>query len=126
MHTTLRNAYAIRVPSPDGVMFVHCIENDNKLEEIQISIGKTGSSVRAWADGLARMLTLSLKYNDINNILVELSSITTDKSVLNSKRMHIKSGPDAIFNALMMYRALVLENDTPIYKPPTMVIPSGW
>lgn len=119
----LRNSYTIRVDSPDGAVFVHCIESaPARLEEVQITIGKTGSSVRAWADALAQMITASLKAHDLTDILVRLSNLSTDKSVLNSRLVKVRSGPDAVFQALMLYKSIHADK-APIYRPPSMVLP---
>lgn len=126
MNLPLRNSYTIRVDSPDGAVFVHCIESaPANLEEVQISIGKTGSSVRAWADALAQMITASLRSSTLEDILVRLSSISTDKSVLNSRLVKVRSGPDAVFQALMLYKGIHNSSAT-IYRPPAMSVPAVW
>lgn len=121
----LFNSYTIRVPSPDGSMFVHCHEDQKgNLCRVLINIGKTGTSVSSWADGVARMITLALKTSDLSHILDELSNITTSKFVMASGRYQIKSGIDAIFHALLMYKNM--KSVSPEVRPPSLTIPSDW
>lgn len=120
------NAYTIKVPSPDGQIFVHCHEDVNgELCRVMINIGKCGTSVASWADGVARMLTLALKTSDLSTILEELSNNSTSKSVMSSGKFQIRSGIDAIFHALLMYRnmkATMIRTS----RPPSLTIPRDW
>lgn len=120
----IRNSYSIRVPSPDGTIFVHCIEKSpGILEEIDINIGKSGSSVLAWANGLSRMINLALKHQSLSDILSELSLISSDKSVYGSIT-NVTSGVNAVFQALVRYNNLHSTNKP--YTPPKVSIPERW
>lgn len=121
----IRDSYTIRVPSPDGEIFVHCTEDHaGKLDHIVINIGKAGSSVAAWADGLARMITFSLRHIPLEDILSELSNHSSSKSVFSVRHQNINSGVDAVFRALLMYRNIKTTNR--IYREPQLSIPANW
>lgn len=123
----ITNAYTLRVPSPDGEIFVHCDEDgDGKLIRVLINIGKAGSAVTSWADGLARVITLSLRFYDLTTILEELSENRSDRFVFSTTRVKIRSGVDAVFHALLMYRNLKSAAIRTEYAPPMMTIPENW
>jgi len=120
------NSYSIRVPSPDGTMFVHCHEDHSgNLIRVLINIGKTGTSASSWADGVARMITLALKSQDLSTILDELSNITSAKFVLGSGKYQIKSSIDGIFHALLMYRNMKVQPNREI-RAASLTIPRDW
>jgi hypothetical protein len=124
--TNLLNAYSIKVPSPDGTVIVHCTESPSgELNHVIINMGKAGLSAASWADALSRMITLALKNGDLSSILEELSNITSSKSVYHTSHSTIKSAPDAVYRALMMYRNL--KHKTPEnVEIPRMSIPANW
>lgn len=120
-YNNIRDSYTIRVPSPDGVLYVHCIEGaPGKLDEIDINVGKAGSSVSAWAEGVKRLINLSLLSSSLSDVLSNISNISSDKSI-----KHIRSGTEAVFYALMIYRNL---HPAPSreYFPPTVSVPKKW
>ena len=122
----IRNSYTIKVPSPDGTVFVHCIESaPSILEEIDINIGKAGASVSAWADGLKRVINLSLRTSPLSDVLVQISNISSDKSTLSPRRSNIRSGVDAVFYALMVYRNTTSPTFSE-YSPPKVTVPKRW
>lgn len=124
--TTLLNAYSIRVPSPDGTVIVHCTEDDRgNLNHVIINMGKAGLSAASWADALSRLITLSLKSGDLSSVLEQLSNITSSKSVFHTTHSTIKSAPDAVYRALMMYRNLKYIPTKNVTEP-RMSIPSNW
>lgn len=124
--TNLLNAYSIKVPSPDGPVIVHCTEDSRgNLDHIIINMGKAGLSAASWADALSRMITLALKSGDLASVLEQLSNITSAKSVYHTSHSTIKSAPDAIYRALMMYRNLK-HKPTNNVEIPRMSIPANW
>jgi hypothetical protein len=126
MTTTLLNAYSIRVPSPDGTVIVHCTEDTRgRLSHIIINMGKAGLSAASWSDALSRMINLALKNTDLNLILAELSNITSGKSVFHPDHQNVKSAPDAVYRALLMYRNLKKETLVEANLP-RLTIPSDW
>jgi len=119
----LNNAYSIRVPSPDGVVTVHCTEENGHLDHIIINIGKAGHSVASWADALSRVVTIALRQNDLSVVLEALSNISSGKSTYFNNQ-YVKSAPDAVFRALLMYRNLKTPKNEP--TPPRASIPANW
>ncbi len=95
----------IRVKTPDGSLFVMILEDSNgRPIGIHLSIGKGGSSVLAWSDAVARVCSLVLdRGGTIGEIIDELSSITTDRTV-NSNGVPIRSGVEGLAFALRQYQ----------------------
>lgn len=100
------NTISIRVPTPDGTMFVHVIEDEKAMPiEILITIGKAGASVAAWAAAMSRTCTLLLEQGlSINDLIAEFSSLTTDRVSIMKDGSNIRSGPEGIAVALTKYR----------------------
>ena len=116
-----------QIPSPDGTAYVQILENPSGgIYRIIFQLGKAASSVNAWADALARMVTTSLNNGvDINTVLDELSNITTGKSVWVSGDMYCRSGPEALYIALLRYRnenllAELSDTSEPTPRPPKL------
>jgi hypothetical protein len=102
------NSVTMEVQTPDGVMFVIIMEDDdNKPIEIIAHIGKAGAPVQAWAFALAATCTKLLDCGKgINDLIELLSSITSSKAP--SRLEHgviLRSGPEGFCYALMQYRA---------------------
>lgn len=98
---------SIKVPSPDGTMFVHIMEDETGTpRQILVHIGKAGLSVAAWADAISRTCSMLLQSGlvGVNDLINEFSSITTDKVRLTSDGEAVHSGPEAIARALIIYR----------------------
>ena len=100
------NTISIRVPTPDGTAFVHVIEGENgKPVHIIVNIGKAGVSVAAWAEAEGRLCTMLLnKGVSLNELIDELSAITSEKVKIMSDNSRIRSGPEGIAVALIKYR----------------------
>lgn len=118
-----------RVRTPDGTMFVIVLDDvKGKPIGIHINIGKAGLPLSAWANATAALITRMLEAGvGINEIITELSELTTDKSVLSGDgQVPIRSGPDGLCFALMeyrksKYRELVGTLDgNEDYRPPTL------
>lgn len=98
---------SIKVTTPDGTMFVHIIDHpiSGAPLKIDITLGKAGSSVQSWAQALSRAITLALRAGvNIGAILEEVSAITTDKLSFSNNRA-VRSGPDGIAQAILIYMA---------------------
>ncbi|KKL14733.1 hypothetical protein LCGC14_2512720, partial [marine sediment metagenome] len=94
---------AIEVETPDGKLFAIIIEEKGVPHEVLIEIGKTGQSVRAWADAIGRVISLCLQSGlGIERIIEELSGVTTDK-LTKSRGQNIRSGPEGVAYALIRY-----------------------
>lgn len=106
MEQTKFESITIQVPSPDGTMFVTIMEdNTGKPVGIDLHIGKAGASVAAWAQALSRMMTLALDHGStINDLVVELSNMTSDKRRDTAAGEPIRSGVEAVWLALVKYK----------------------
>lgn len=106
MDDTALNSVSIRVPTPDGTLFVNIMEDDTgKPVGMLIHIGKTGASVMAWAEGMARACTMAMQRGaGINDLISEFSSITTDRITMLQEGSVVRSGPEGVAVALMKYR----------------------
>lgn len=100
--TDYEQSYTMKVKTPDGTMFIHIIGN-GKPSRMMISIGKSGSSIQAWAESVASLVTMCLeKEVPIGAIMNVLNEITTDR-IAYSFGLPVKSGPDGVAHALMLY-----------------------
>jgi hypothetical protein len=126
------NTLTNKVRTPDGTMFVIVLEDkEGKPCGIHINIGKAGSSLSAWANATAALVTRMLGSGiGLNDIIKELSEMTSDKTVLTGDtNVPIRSGPDGLCYALMQYRkekfrehAAAFEGDSETYRPPQAAI----
>lgn len=105
-HREASNTISVRVPTPDGTAFVNIIEDENgKPMHIIVNIGKAGVSVAAWAEATSRLLTMLLERGvTLNELIDELSSITSEKVKIMSDNSKIRSGPEGIAVAFIKYR----------------------
>lgn len=112
---------SVKVETPDGTLFVHIAEENGRAREVLLNIGKSGYSLAAWSDALARMVSLALKHGiAMQDIVVELSNIHTDR-VRRSNGVAIHSGPDGLAVALMRYLATKAKRGTDDdYRPATL------
>lgn len=94
-------------------MFVHIIEHPLGIPyKLDITIGKAGSAIQAWASSFAKIASISLRNGvPISAIVEEITGINTDRVTVNNGRS-IRSGPDGIAQAILIY----LESKKP--KPP--------
>jgi hypothetical protein len=107
MAQSIFESVTYQVDTPEGVMFVTIIEgNSGKPLAIDIHVGKSGSTLRAWSQSFARMLTLALDNGaTLNDLISELSLQRSDKSRTSSDGIEITSGPEGVCSAMMKYRA---------------------
>jgi|SRR5882724_2881223 len=105
MTPALAPTISVRVKTPDGTLFVHVLEDERKLpEEILLNIGKSGFSLQAWANALARVASLALRRGvSLREIAHEVSGITTDRSVRAQNGVTIRSGPEGLAHGLLQY-----------------------
>src|SRR3990167_4090680 len=97
-------SFTIKVKTPDGTLFVTIIEENETPRQIIMIIGKAGTRIQAWADALGRMITLLLQSNtDIYAILQEISGITTANRATHISGVNIRSGPEGLAYAIMVY-----------------------
>lgn len=105
-HQHIFGGFTYQIHTPDGLMFVNLMEDNNgRLCAIDIKIGKAGTSLRAWAHCFGRLITMSLEHGaSINEIVEELSSQTSDRQQTYTNGIRVRSGPEGVYNALMMYK----------------------
>jgi hypothetical protein len=111
MQQNIFEAVSIRILSPDGEFTVIFTEdNDGEPFRIDCYAGKTGTSVRAWADAFCTVISMQLEKKAITleDIARSLISVTTDKSILSVDSVSgniliVRSGPEAIGLAIQSY-----------------------
>lgn len=95
----------IKIPAPSGNAYVTIVEDiDGNIHKIFFHIGKAGSQVNAWCEGLARMVELSLQHKSINEVINELSQITSSNIIRSTNGVTTRSDIEAFVLALMKYR----------------------
>lgn len=97
--------YSYKVDTPDGMMFVQILEDDQRRPfQILIMIGKAGSSLNAWSDAVARLVSRLLPAAGVHGAIEELSNITSDRPMRRLARGEtIHSAPEGIAYALLKY-----------------------
>jgi hypothetical protein len=108
----------IRQDTPDGTMFVTIIEDEKaKPIEVLVSIGKTGTSIRAWTEAVQGLCNMVLsKGGGLTDIVNSIDSITTDKAYRN-----IRSGPEGLVRCISVYlrsRADLIKDEKPSLDMP--------
>lgn len=100
-----------QIYTPDGTMYVNLLDDkSDKLVGIDIQVGKAGGALRAWAHCFGRMLTMLIEHGTtIEEIITELSSQTSDKTRMNGNGISVRSGPEGVYYALMMYKGMKYE-----------------
>ena len=98
----------IKVHTPDGTLFVSVVESDDESHaprQVILHIGKSGHSLQAWADALARVVSLALRSGlTLQSVITEVSNISTEHRAL-SNGVSIRSGPEGLAHALLLYIA---------------------
>lgn len=118
------NSFVFRVESPDGNAYIQILESKpGEIEHIIMHIGKAGSSVNAWCQGVADLTALAIK-NDVpvSQIIATLQGISSAKPRRVLKGGYdVRSGPEALAIALIKYRAasepIIVENYDEFYRP---------
>lgn len=104
---TLYDNITFNIRTPSGTANIIIVEDSpGKIETIFFTIGKAGSDINAWAYALAESVTMILKTQSINDVLVLLSNITSSRSTYAPDGIACRSGPEALYIALMRYRNL--------------------
>jgi hypothetical protein len=105
------NSLNVKIESPDGTMFVTITEDGNDSPvKIFVHIGKSGSSLAAWANCAVEFIAEAIPRIGLNAVIARLLGITSDKvsyttdSVTDEGVVTVKSGPEAIAYALIKYR----------------------
>ena len=112
------NGVSIRYLTPDGAAYINIVEDyPGKIRQIFFSVGKAGTSVNAWAFSLAEMTTFALQRESLHEVINKLSNITSERMVRVPNGMHIHSGPEALFLALVKYRQSLPKQKTSWHPP---------
>jgi len=105
-----RPSFTVKVMTPDGVMFVTVVEEDNPISneaepaQILITIGKTGSAIAAWANMAALLISTLLQENiSISDVIMTISNILSDGISTHKEGIEIRSGPEGLQYALTRY-----------------------
>lgn len=95
---------SIQLKTPDGEATIIIAENaSGEIYNIQMFIGKCGSSLSAWCNALAKMTTFSLKHIPLDTVIAELEDISSDRYA-SKDGVTIRSGPEALSMALQRYK----------------------
>lgn len=96
-----------KIPSPVGDVFV-AVGEDRRRKPVLliITIGKSGSEVQAWSNVFSRFATEMLESGkvEIHDIMQLLSSTTSDRSRQTKEGINVRSGPEAVYLALVKYQ----------------------
>ena len=112
----------VKIATPDGTMFVTIIEENNKPIGFRLEIGKSGSTLRTWCDAVGQLATLSIQAGiPLEDIISELSNLSSDKLTITENQVPIRSGPDGFVVALMRYRQAKYEEMLGILGSSTVV-----
>jgi hypothetical protein len=102
------DSISFRIKSPEGSFTIFFDEDRKTKRLVRISAfaGKTGSQQAAWLDAFCRIMSRQLErgFLSLEDIETELSSIRTDKSLMNVNGLECTSGPEAIFIAIQKYK----------------------
>lgn len=104
---------SIKVETPDGTMFVDIVENErgNPIKFI-IHIGKTGTSLAAWANAVAELASRLVQKEGIHVVLEEVSGITSSNVRARNGDL-VRSGPEGFALALLKYTQLWFKENEP-------------
>lgn len=111
----------IKISTTTSDLFVFILEdNDGRPVGIQVSIGKSGGELGAWAQATARLCSKILDLGGgITDLIEELSGHTTDRVVTLSNGINVRSTVEALSIALIEYnrekygQSIRLLNTTP-------------
>ena len=98
-------SYTVKTQTPDGTLFTTVIEELGAPRQVILTIGKSGFSLQAWADALARAISLALRSGlSLQAVISEVSNISTDRKTFSNGAV-IRSGPEGVAYALLQYIA---------------------
>lgn len=113
MTKDIQASYSFKYTTPDGIATIFIVEKSERvIDRIEYFIGKAGSSVGAWAFALVEFINFTIKQGiSLNDIIITISNITSSRSVRSISGIDCRSGPEAIFLALMKYRGMNNKNN---------------
>ena len=85
---------------------VHTFITETDPITISVTIGKSGSSVAAWAHAISELLNIVIATTGIDTAISILENITTQHISLNDNGVQVRSTPEAIAFALIEYRRM--------------------
>lgn len=97
---------AFHIKTPEGTANIIIAEEEpGKIYKIFFNIGKAGNGVNAWAYALAEVVVDSINRGaEINDMISLLSNITSSRPTYDKDGIACRSGPEALYLALMRYR----------------------
>ncbi len=99
------DSFTWKISVPDGTLFVTLSEYGKEPWDLRLNLGKSGSTLNAWIYALDRIISLAFKYEvPLDEIIEELSGLTSDKRKEHLDRITIRSGPEGIAYALEQYK----------------------
>lgn len=118
MNNNISDGVSIKLLTPDGIAYVNINESKpGNISRIFFNVGRAGTPVNAWGHCVGELVNELIKENkSLNDILIILSNITSQRSTRSINGIECRSGPDALFIALMKYRAMTPKEDNN-YRP---------
>lgn len=110
--------YTYKQPTPDGTVYVVLTEDPvtEKLTQVFIHLGKSGTLTRAWSEALASIMNLAiLNGARTEDIVAAISNITTGRRA-NDGTVSIRSGPEGVARAMLHYNQLKSKQMELMYK----------
>ncbi len=102
MNTSIVPSTSYRWTTPDGVTTIFVTHTEPP--EVQIFIGKAGSTVSAWAYALAQMTTYALRHSTLDEVILLLSNISSDRATFIKSGVECRSTAEALSFALSEFK----------------------
>ena len=98
----LLSGHTIRLNLPQGALYVTAnFESNNKLREVFINLGKTGSDEKSYCEAIGRLVSKYLQIGgDVSEVIKSLKGIKANSSISWDRGIKLYSIPDSIGQAL--------------------------
>jgi ribonucleoside-diphosphate reductase alpha chain len=115
----------IKIKTQQGPLYVTANFDNNKMREIFITLGKTGSEEKSYTEAIGRLISKYLQAGgDVKEAIDSMKGIKSNSSISYDNGIKIYSIPDSIAKALEIMSGLT----TPMYSAglsPTSAQPSS-
>lgn len=118
--TEILSSFSYKLNTPDGSAYINIDEDSpGKIKRIFFNVGKAGTSVYAWANAIATLVNRLIEEGvELNDLIIIISNITSQSQTRTLNGIECRSGPEALFIALMKYKASIPKNES-TYKKAT-------
>lgn len=106
--------------TPDGTEFIviaHEPGDTSDIKHIEINIGKAGSKVAAWCNGVSKLLMLALEGHPLDVVIETMTDIATDRMTY-THGMLCRSGLEGVAIAMQHYQRTYIKPQTLGAKQP--------